>query len=140
MQHLKNSFGFLSIILLLSQCYGVNKKTSEIGTLNYVCSDNVQIEILNKYTTDKITNSILKSKVGEFKTMPFETNILYFESGPTEIIAISKDWYSVRYVYNPDISMRIQNGLGNSMNEQHKNRIMGRIYAVFRMCGCIPNS
>lgn len=50
------------------------------------------------------------------------------------MIALSTEWYSVRYVYNPAISTRIQSGLGNSLKEKDKKRIMTRIYGALEEC------
>jgi len=45
----------------------------------------------------------------------------------------------VRYVFNRKISKFAQDGLGSSLNEAEKERIMKRIYGVLGECGCQEN-
>ncbi len=126
------SFIVILMSLFFVGCYyGVNSKTSEIGNLNTNCLDkNAWSVIYQKYSINDIEDSIYKSQVNDFKGMAFETDLLYFESNPKEIIAISKEHYSVRYVFNPSLANQILDGLSPMLKEEEKKRIRNRVQNI----------
>lgn len=125
------------IIFLLQSCYEVNKKTSEISTLNNIClAPNAWLEINKDYSTDYITNPKLIEVLDGFRNEPFTTEVLYFKNNPEELIAISTDHYGIRYVYNPKISDQILNGLSPQLNEMEKKRIHKRIQTLLMEYQC----
>ena len=128
----------IGLILLLSACgYGVNKTTTEIGVLNTVClKKDAWSEILQAYNPDRIQDSTFKSKIEEINRLPFPTHILYFERGPRELIAVSEDHYSVRYVYNPDLGMIPLCGMDKQLSLEEKKRIVGRVQNIIMDYQC----
>lgn len=132
------TFVAILVPLLFTGCYyGINSKTSEIGNLNTNCLDkDAWLIIYQKYSISNIDDSIYSFQVNDFKNMPFETDLLYFESNPKEIIAISKEHYSVRYVFNPSISSQILDGLSPKLKEEEKKRIRNRIQKVLMEYQC----
>jgi len=77
--------------------------------------------------------------IEEFKSQPFENELIYFSHSPEEVIAISSDHYSIRYVYNPKISDQVLDGFSKSLNESEKDRILKRIESVLEKYGCKKN-
>lgn len=66
------------------------------------------------------------------KTKPFKTEILYFSESPEEFIAI----YSVRYVYNPNISSHVLDGVSSESSHQGKDRIVNRVQKLLLKYPC----
>jgi len=127
----------LVILFLLSSCYGVNERTSEIFNLNTTClSKETWDEINNEYSTNTVTDSVWLEKSKEFKDQPFPTEVLYFSEQPQELVGIATDHYSVRYVYNPQISDQILNGLSPQLNEEERKRIGIRIQTILMQYQC----
>lgn len=133
---------FIGIILILaiaflSSCvYGVNEKTSEIGTINWVCN---WTEFEKKFSTANLKDSLFASKLSEFKQMPFPTKVLYFDSFPKELIGISEEHYKIRYVYNPTIADQVLDGLSPQLPEFEKQRIQTRMDSTLKANGCNKN-
>ena len=106
----------------------VNEKTSEIGDLDTgFLNKDVWNEIIENYSTVDIKDSIFRKKLKDFKNRPFETEVLYFDEDPKELIGISDDHYSVRYVFNPKLSTQILDRLSSKLSESEKKRITNRI-------------
>jgi hypothetical protein len=112
------SISILTLASLSSCLYGVNEKTSEIGTINWVCN---WTEFENKFSTARLDDSLFVSKLSEFKQMPFPTKVLYFDSDPKELIGISEEHYQIRYVYNPRIADQVLDGLSPQLPEVEKS-------------------
>jgi len=124
-------------LLSLSSClYGINEKTSEIGTINWVCN---WPQFEDKYSTERLADSLLISKLPEFRQMPFPTKVLYFDSYPKELIGISEEHYQIRYVYNPNISDQVLDGLSPQLPEVEKQRIQNRMDSTLKAFGCNRN-
>tara|TARA_Y100000782_G_C10188706_1_gene268805 strand:- start:9279 stop:9620 length:342 start_codon:yes stop_codon:yes gene_type:complete len=86
-----------------------------------------------------IEESIDSSFVGglmTIKTKPFKTEILYFSESPEELIAVSVDHYSVRYVNNPNISSHVLDGVSSESSHQGKDRIVNRVQKLFLKYQC----
>jgi hypothetical protein len=81
-------------------------------------------------SSDKIDDSLFKISLDDFHSQTFSCELLYFNSTPKEIIAIDKDHYSVRYVFNPEISMNVLDGLSQKLSNSEKNRILNRVQEV----------
>lgn len=123
--------------LLLQSCYGVNEKTSEIYNLNTDClSKEAWIEMNWRYSTTRITDSEWMEKLEDFKEYPFPVEILYFDDGPRELIGVGVDHYSVRYVYNPNISNHVLDGLSSDLSDAEKKRIGNRIQTLLMQYQC----
>ena len=122
---------------LLYGCYGVNEKTSSISSLDPRCVDSTSWDAIYKtYSTDKIKDSIFIDKIKAIRKEPFETDVLYFNENPKELIAISREHYGIRYVYNPKISSEILNGFSQELQESEKRRIRNRIYRIIMNYQC----
>ena len=132
------SFAIILMPLILTGCYyGVNSKTSEIGNLNTNCLDkNAWSKIYQTYSISNVEDSIYKYQVNDFKNMAFETDLLYFSNNPKEIIAVSTEHYSVRYVFNSSISNQILDGLSLKLKEEEKKRIRNRVQKILMEYQC----
>lgn len=126
----------LTLAFLSSCLYGINEKTSEIGTINWVCN---WAHFENKYSTARLEDSLFISKLSEFKQMPFPNKVLYFDTHPKELIGISEEYYQIRYVYNPRISDQVLDGLSPQLLEVEKQRIQNRMDSIFKANGCRKN-
>ena len=126
----------LVIILLFQSCrYGINEKTSWICDLNTTClNDDAWVKILQKYSTDSIKDNKLLEKLKDFKSLPFQTDVLYFRDEPIELIGF--EYYGIRYIYNPKISNQILNGLSPQLNDKEKKRIHKRIQILLMEYQC----
>lgn len=123
------------LILLLIGCYGVNNNTTHIGMLNTNClGENAWEEISKQFSTNNINDTIWKIKCQEFSEQPFESNVLYFNEGPEELIGVT--YSSVRYVYNPSISDDILDGMSLKLSEKEKRRICTRIQELLKKYQC----
>jgi hypothetical protein len=129
---------FFGIVIAMTGCYyGINKKTSEIGNLNTDClASTAWAEILKEYSTKKIEDHRFIVQLNEFASFPFETELLYFDAQPREIIAVSKDHYSVRYVFNPVMDGQILDGLSEKLNEKAKRRVRNRVQEALMKYQC----
>jgi hypothetical protein len=119
---------WIFLILLLNGCYyGVNEMTSEIGSLNSTClEDSVWKELTAKYTVDSISKPEFREGLKDVKNHFIKPQyILYFSSGPEEIIGC--DWYTVRVVFNPNLSTRTMSGLDPSLSDDEQVRIRNRV-------------
>lgn len=126
----------LTLASLTSCLYGVNEKTSEIGTINWVCH---WTEFENKHSTAHLEDSLFVGKLSEFKQMPFPTKVLYFDSYPKELIGISEEHYAIRYVYNPKIADQILDGMSPQLTKVEKRRIQTRMDSALKAFGCKQN-
>ena len=126
----------MTLASLNSCLYGINDKTSEIGTINWVCN---WTQLESKYSATHLEDSLFISKLPEFKLMPFPTKVLYFGSHPKELIGISKEHYQIRYVYNPQIADQVLSGLSPQLSEAEKQRIQNRMDSIFKAFGCKLN-
>ena len=122
--------------MLLSSCYGVNEKTSEIGKLNSTClEDSAWTELTKQYSTDRISSDKFLEGLERVKNYTFKsTYILYFPSGPEEIIGC--DYYSVRTDFNPEISNLAIGGLHNALKDEEQVRIRNRIQKLLMNYQC----
>ena len=124
------------LIFIMVGCYGVNSETSQIGDINSTCQSNMAWEkIVKEYSTDKIKDSSfiegLKDVQNHFLKPDY---ILYFESGPQEIIGC--DWYSVRVAYNPKIFASSINGLTPALSDKEQVRIRNRVLKLLYQYEC----
>ncbi|MCD0468066.1 hypothetical protein [Flavobacterium sp. ENC] len=126
----------LIIIVLFQSCrYGINEKTSWICDLNTTClEDNSWTLIMKEYSIDSIKDVKLLEKLQDFKSQPFQTNVLYFKDEPTELIGF--EYYGIRYVYNSKISNQILNGLSPQLSDKEKKRIHKRIQTLLMKYQC----
>lgn len=130
-------FIYLFIIILLFQScrYGINEKTSWICDLNTTClEDNSWTLMMKEYSIDSIKDVKLLEKLQDFKSQPFQTNVLYFKDEPTELIGF--EYYGIRYVYNSKISNQILNGLSPQLSDKEKKRIHKRIQTLLMKYQC----
>lgn len=136
---MKNTKVLLAIIMLfLTSCYGINEKSTEIGSLNTNCLDSLAwVKIAQSHSVEKITESLFLEQLSKFKIEPFETELFYFDVAPKEIIAVSTDHYQVRYVYNPEIAGQILDGLSPQLGEKEdRDRIRNRIQLLLMPYQC----
>lgn len=128
---------FLVALFLLQSCYGVNEKTSHISDLNTNClSEEAWSDINNAYSINKVIDSVWLEKLKDFENQPFPTEVLYFSEKPQESVGIATDHYSVRYVYNPQISDEILDGLSRELHEKEVKRIGARIQTLLMQYQC----
>lgn len=118
----------LSFLFLVS-CDGffINKYTSQIGFLNFNCSDHSDVldTIIFQHRPVNMPAEFT-AMLKEFDNKPFTNGkLVYFDSGPRELIKI--DNYSVRYAYNPEISEWVIDGLSIELSDQEQFRITARI-------------
>lgn len=119
---------FFSMLIGLVGCYGVNETTSEIGVIDTYCiKENTWDIIMETYSTDNITDSVLLKGLKDFDNQVFESKVIFFSKDPVELIGIDKDYYSVRYVFNPTLSDKVLDGFSSKLTESEKNRISNRV-------------
>lgn len=124
-------------MIFIGGCYGVNERTSEIGSLNTEClGKNAWTEIGRRHSTAGLTDSLFVEAIEELKRQPFKTEVLFFESSPKELIAVSDDHYSVRYVFNPAISDQVLDGLSAPLSPAEKKRIRNRVQELLMDYQC----
>lgn len=128
-----------ALIFLVASCYGINEKTSGISSINYSCPDSQWDSILKDYSVDRITDSSFSKKISSFRTQPFATKLIYFDQEPKEIIGVSKNYYQIRYVYNPELSSEVLNGFSKKLTPDEVERISKRIYTLLEEYGCKEN-
>jgi hypothetical protein len=126
----------IAMLVCLTACYGINERTSEIGNLETKCFQQKDWENVKKIYSAKTTDSSFLETINEIKSKTFNTEILFFDTNPKEIIAIATDHYSVRYVYNSDISNQVLDGLSSELNDSEKKRITDRIQKLLNFCEC----
>lgn len=130
-------FYYVLLALIFSSCYGVNKKTSEIGDLNTDCLDsNAWDNLILKHSVTNITDTLFIESLESLKNRTFKTDILFFEDYPKELIAVAEDHYSIRYVFNPKISSQVLDGLSSKLNESEKKRIRNRVQKLLMEYQC----
>ena len=124
------------LLLIMMSCYGVNSETSEIGSINSTCqSKNAWRELTEKYSTDKIKDSSFIEGLNYVKNHFIKPKyILYFESGPREIIGC--DYYSIRVAYNPKIFEGDTDGLTPKLSDKEQVRIRNRILKLLYKYEC----
>jgi hypothetical protein len=127
------------LVLILSSCYGINERTSSIASINYSCREVNWLEMVNDHSIANITDSSFIRKFSSFKDKPFETELFYFKENPKEIVAISHDHYSIRYVYNPKLSTKVLDGFSRKLDTKEVDRISKRIYSMLEKYGCTEN-
>lgn len=125
------------IAIILSSCLNrafVNNETSAIGGVYAECLEKGAWDTLFlKYSINKIHDPSLEEILVEFKSKPFNTDILYLDE-PKELIAISDDRYMVRYLYNPKLSHKILDGF--MMEQKEKNRVLNRVQRLLMDYQC----
>lgn len=128
------------LLLCLTSClYGINERTSSISTINYSCPDAQWDSILKDYSIDHIEDSTFSQMVYGFKSQPFQNKLVCFKEEPKEIIAVSQNYYSIRYVYNPNISNQVLDGYSKKLTPTEVTRISKRIYHLLEEYGCKEN-
>ena len=109
-------------------CYGINERTTEIGSLNSICvKKGAWTEIVQSQSTQNIKDSIFADALQKIKGKPFTTEVLFFHKDPQELIAVDNGHYSVRYVFNPAISKQVLDGLCSELSDLEKKRIRNRV-------------
>jgi hypothetical protein len=123
-------------ILILSGCYGVNEKTTKIGNLNSTClHDSAWTELTKKYSTDRISSDKFLEGLERVKNYTFKPDyILYFPSGPEEIIGC--DYYTVRTVFNPELSNMAIDGLDYALKDEEQVRVRNRVQKLLMQYQC----
>ena len=132
-----NSIKIWTFMLIVSSgCYGVNQKTTEIGMLNSTCLQDIAwSELSKKYSKDNITSAEFKEGLLRVENYFLKPDyILYFQSGPEEIIGC--DYYTVRTVFNPDISTMAIGGLDPSLSDNEQIRVRNRIQKLLMEYQC----
>lgn len=115
-------------LVLLAGCYGINEEVPSIELLNTDClKSNAWDEIVERYSPVAIVDSTFMVKADMLREMPFYTNVLYFSEDPQELVGMSPNFYFIKYVYNPQISSDIVDGLSPEMTEKERERIQNRI-------------
>lgn len=129
----------LFLLLLLNSCTSsfINEKTSEISDLSTTCIESVGWEnIIQEHSTDSIVDSELLLALKKIKEKPFPTMVLYFSAPPKELVAISTDYYSIRYIYNKSISFSVLDGFSGSLSNIEKKRIVKRVHNLLIKYQC----
>ena len=125
------------LLLIMSGCYGINRNTSEIENLNTDCLNANTWHALNeKYSTQTINDTAFIKALNYIENDIFKVDVLYFESSPRELIAVAKDHYSVRYVFNPNLSPYVLDGLSPELNKDEKKRITNRVQRLLMNYQC----
>lgn len=127
------------LLFMISSCYGINERTSAIANINYACDNADWDKMQTDHSIATIEESSFKSKIRAFNTMPFETELFYFNESPKEIIAISTDHYQIRYIYNPNLSSMVLDGYSTKLDQKEVDRISKRIHAMLEKYGCEEN-
>ncbi|WMI68194.1 hypothetical protein [Mangrovimonas sp. YM274] len=135
---MKSKLKSFLIISLFTSCYGINEKSSEIGSLNYDFGTYEWNQIFSDFSTSYFSSNVTKQVVEDFKKKPFKVDLIYLKE-PREIIGISEDHYSIRYIFNPIISDQILDGLSSQLTESEKQRIKNRIARIVEVHGCKTN-
>lgn len=131
-----NNLIFLIPMILLIGCYGVNKKRSHIGDVElYDTSKDIWEIALENNSIELCRDSTLLDGLPKFKEMPFSCDFLIFCEEPREIVAVSKNHYFVRYVFNPVLSNKVLDGLSKELNESDKQRILDRVTETLKLAG-----
>ncbi len=135
---MKSKLRAFFVVSLFISCYGVNENSSEIGSINYNCSSSGWNQIFSKFSTSYFSDNVTKQIVEDFNNMPFKVDLIYLKE-PAEIIGISEDRYTIRYLYNPNISNQILDGLSSQLTESEKERIQTRMVKIFEEHNCKIN-
>lgn len=131
--------GILFCLWLVVGCSSnfVNERTSKISSIDNTCLDSDVWEFLSEnYSLDSTTSSQFIHGAKLISKEPFSTEVYFFSDSPSELIAISKNHYLVRYVYNPKISSEVLNGFSQELNVKERKRIMRRLYSVLNKFQC----
>jgi hypothetical protein len=93
-------------------------------------------EIYESYSVKKVnvSNQTMLNGINQFKSQLYETELIYFKSGPEEIIGVTKT--SVRYVFNPKLSDRVLDGFDRKLSLNEKIRIRDRVQKVIMNYQC----
>ena len=70
------------------------------------------------------------------KNQLWDCDIMYFKEDPVELIGLSREHYSVRYVYNSQISPNVLNGYATELNEKEKKRVISKVKKTFLPYKC----
>jgi hypothetical protein len=126
----------LLILQLVTSCYGINSKTSQIGDLDDTCRDkNAWSELTEIYSVDSTTPPEFIEAIDRVRNHHTKPEyILYFEDEPREVIG--SDYYSVRVVYNPNLSNQILDGLTPKLSDKEQVRIRNRVQKVLMEYQC----
>lgn len=142
MRYTHTLFLILTCITLLHfvSCYGVNEKSSEIAVINTDClKDSTWSIIKKRYNYDTVTVESYLYAIKELKSYLLSTDILYFDSGPRELIAVSTDHYTIRY-QNSNTSFlteyKILHGQSAEMTPNERIRIRNRILSIIMEFQC----
>lgn len=136
--------GFVLCSLLASACYGVNERNQHITDIENGCTNPCIEKHLQALAYDTTKAPQFREQVEEIQSMVFPTTILYFPEGPEELIAISTDWYFIRYLYNPALSRnvppmlryQVMDGYSGELDARQRARLKRRVEALFEACGC----
>ena len=131
----------IALLVFLTGCKDrfSNKRTSRIYNLNLEClNDSAWIFLKDNYSVKNIHNDEFLSALDNFKQLQvsFPVEIYYFKEGPEELIAVSFPHDCVRYVYNPQISKNILNGLSPALSKKNKERVGARIQDILKQYQC----
>lgn len=124
------------ITALLTSCYGVNEKTSEIGSMAPEClSKGAWEDAMKKYSVENITDSVFLEGLKEVENHFLRPDyILYFDEEPKEIVGC--DWYSIRVAFNPKITYYSVDGLSSELSDKEQIRIRNRVFKVLMEYQC----
>lgn len=135
---MKSKLRAFFVISLFISCYGINEKSSEIGSLNYNCGSSGWNQIFSKFSTSYFSSNVTEQIVEDFYNMPFKVDLIYLKE-PHEIIGVSEGRYTIRYLYNPSISDQILDGLSSQLTESEKERVQTRMVKIFEEHNCKTN-
>jgi hypothetical protein len=112
-----------------------NKETSAVGSVYAECLDqNAWDTLFNRYSVNDINDTLFSEALIEMNNLYGGGIILYLQSDPVELIAISTGIYSVRYIYNPKLSSEILNGF--TLIDSEKKRILNRVQRLLMEFQC----
>src|SRR5690242_2260297 len=131
----------VALLVFLTGCKDrfSNKRTSRIYDLNVECvRDSAWTFLRNNYPVENVDDEKFLSALADFKPLQnvFSVEIFYFKEGPQELIAVSSEHDCVRYVYNPQISKNILNGLSPALSKKNKERVGKRIQDILKRYQC----
>jgi len=126
----------ITMLSILTACnYGVNKKTTQIAYINNRCLSKFAWDsIKSNYSINNIKDSIFLNALVDFKNVSFPVSLIYINEEPSEIIGV--DYSSIRYVFNPKISIQILDGLSPELEEEEKKRIRNRVQKLIMEYQC----
>lgn len=130
----------LMITPVLKSCfweYGINETNMFIGRIDTYCHKKGFWEnIMKEHSVDNIKDSNYAKNVSKLADKPFTSKYIYFASGPEEIVAISENYYTIRYFYNEDISDGVLDDYSSELTEAEKQRVIKRVNDLFAKYEC----